>query len=151
MVIKYLNHYNNKSYRWLSICFLLLVFSSYSLAENEEFNCDKPLSTIEVNYCASVILELAKNELTLYLNTVYLHHNDDQILVDAIKQAQNAWENYSTFHCESVYTQWRDGSIRGIMAISCQTELTKQRTHDVWNNFLTYMDNSTPVLPEPPK
>ncbi|MDE0552455.1 hypothetical protein OU793_24315, partial [Vibrio sp. VP6] len=56
---------------------------------------------------------------------------------------------YMSSHCDSVYTQWRDGTIRGVMAISCKTKLTKQRTHELWENFLTYMDSTPPVLPEP--
>ena len=58
-------------------------------------------------------------------------------------------DEYKVKTNDSVYTQWRDGAIRGIMAISCKTKLTKQRTHDLWENFLTYMDSTPPVLPEP--
>ncbi|EPH6367104.1 lysozyme inhibitor LprI family protein, partial [Vibrio cholerae] len=27
--------------------------------------------------------------------------------------------------------------------------LTRQRTYEIWKNFLTYMDSTAPVLPEP--
>lgn len=146
------------SYSYVSIKFflilfvyLMLLYTSFSLAEIKDIDCNNALSTLEINYCASILLEEAQNELNDYLNIVYMHHDDDKVLVDAIKNAQIAWVSYSNFHCESIHKQWRDGSISGIMTISCLKELTKQRTHDIWYNFLTYMDNSTPILPEPAK
>ncbi len=51
-------------------------------------------------------------------------------------------------HCNSVYTQWRDGTIRGIMFTSCKIQLTKQRTHRVWSYFLTRLDSTLSVLVE---
>ncbi|WP_083835117.1 lysozyme inhibitor LprI family protein [Alishewanella jeotgali] len=59
------------------------------------------------------------------------------------------WQAYRLSHCNSVYMQWRDGSIRGVMAFSCKTQLTKQRSHDIWKNFLSYMDGTPAILPEP--
>ncbi|TQO82301.1 lysozyme inhibitor LprI family protein, partial [Vibrio cholerae] len=70
-------------------------------------------------------------------------------LVSAIQVAQKDWQSYMSSHCNSVYTQWRDGSIRSVLAISCKTQLTRQRTHEIWKNFLTYMDSTAPVLSEP--
>ncbi|TOB51174.1 lysozyme inhibitor LprI family protein, partial [Vibrio parahaemolyticus] len=87
--------------------------------------------------------------LDKYLNTSFEHNSHDPELTAAIKLAQQDWQAYMSSHCDSVYTQWRDGTIRGIMAISCKTKLTKQRTHELWENFLTYMDSTPPVLPEP--
>jgi uncharacterized protein YecT (DUF1311 family) len=52
-------------------------------------------------------------------------------------------------HCAAVYSLWREGSIRGLMHNQCMLQQTRQRTHDVWQVYLTSMDNSTPVLPEP--
>ena len=88
-------------------------------------------------------------ELDQYLEASFELNAYDEALVSSIKVAQKSWQTYMTAHCDSVYTQWRDGSIRGLMALSCKTKLTKQRTHEVWENFLTYMDSTPPVLPEP--
>lgn len=133
---------------------LLLLLSSLfvavtACAEDMPFDCDNAMNTIQINQCASIELESATAELSQYLKASFEHNSDDPELVKAMKQAQNDWQIYMSSHCDSVYTQWRTGTIRSVMAISCKTKLTKQRTHEIWSNFLTYMDSTKPVLPEP--
>ncbi|EGR3406700.1 lysozyme inhibitor LprI family protein [Vibrio antiquarius] len=133
---------------------LLLALSSLAFtvvvnAEDTAIDCDNALNTLQINQCASIELESAKTELLNYLEASFKHNSNDPELVKAIKVAQNDWQAYMSAHCDSVYTQWREGTIRGVMAISCETKLTKQRTHEIWANFLTYMDSTPPVLPEP--
>ncbi|MCG9693828.1 DUF1311 domain-containing protein [Vibrio sp. Isolate22] len=128
---------------------ILMCFSYSVLAGENAVDCDNAMNTLEINHCAALELESAQVELDKYLAASLEHHAEDAELVDAIKAAQESWQAYMTAHCDSVYTQWRDGSIRGLMALSCKTKLTKQRTHEVWENFLTYMDSTPPVLPEP--
>ncbi|SEI87278.1 Uncharacterized conserved protein YecT, DUF1311 family [Allopseudospirillum japonicum] len=126
-----------------------LVFTVAVHAENTSIDCENALSTLQINQCASIELESAKAELLNYLDASFQHHANDPELVKAIKVAQENWQAYMSSHCDSIYTQWRAGTIRGVMAISCKTKLTKQRTHEIWTNFLTYMDDAPPVLPEP--
>ncbi|PTO97130.1 hypothetical protein CWO08_05230 [Vibrio sp. 10N.286.48.B8] len=128
---------------------LLTYFSGLAHAGEDAVDCDNAMNTLEINHCAALELESAQVELDKYLAASFEHNAEDNELVGAIKVAQESWKAYMTTHCDSVYTQWRDGSIRGLMALSCKTKLTKQRTHEVWENFLTYMDSTPPVLPEP--
>lgn len=133
---------------------LLLALSSLVLtatvsAEEAAFDCNNAVNTLQINECASIELDSAKKELSKYLDTSFEHNSYDPELVKAIKVAQNDWQAYMSSHCDSIYTQWREGTIRGVMYISCKTKLTKQRTHEVWANFLTFMDSTPPVLPEP--
>ncbi|MBY7730167.1 DUF1311 domain-containing protein [Vibrio splendidus] len=128
---------------------ILTSFSYLVLAGEKPVDCENAMNTIEINQCASIELETAQVELDQYLEASFEHNAYDAELVSSIKVAQDSWQAYMTAHCDSVYTQWRDGSIRGVMALSCKTKLTKQRTHEVWGNFLTYMDSTPPVLPEP--
>ena len=131
---------------------LIIILASLSfgaLAEEESIDCNNAMTTIEINQCAAIELESAQVKLDKYLNTSFEHNSHDPELIAAIKLAQQDWQAYMSSHCDSVYTQWRDGTIRGVMAISCKTKLTKQRTHELWENFLTYMDSTPPVLPEP--
>ncbi|CAH7037674.1 LprI domain-containing protein [Vibrio chagasii] len=128
---------------------ILMCFSYSVLAGENVVDCDNAMNTLEINHCAALELESAQVELEKYLAASFEHNADDTELVGGIKVAQESWQAYMTAHCDSVYTQWRDGSIRGLMALSCKTKLTKQRTHEVWDNFLTYMDSTPPVLPEP--
>jgi hypothetical protein len=34
--------------------------------------------------------------------------------------------------------------------LSCQIKLTQLHTHTIWLEWLTYMDSTPPILPEPP-
>jgi len=129
--------------------FGLAYFSCSVLAVEKTVDCENAMNTLEINHCAAIELETAQVELDQYLEASFEHNAYDAELVSSIKMAQDSWQAYMTAHCDSVYTQWRDGSIRGLMALSCKTKLTKQRTHEVWENFLTYMDSTPPVLPEP--
>ncbi|OEF02025.1 hypothetical protein A136_05195 [Vibrio crassostreae 9ZC13] len=128
---------------------IAVCFSFSALADEGVVDCENAMNTIEINQCAAIELESAQAELDKYLAASFEHNAYEAQLVASIKKAQESWQAYMTAHCDSVYIQWRDGSIRGVMALSCKTRLTKQRTHEVWANFLTYMDSTPPVLPEP--
>ncbi|WP_432452422.1 MULTISPECIES: lysozyme inhibitor LprI family protein [unclassified Agarivorans] len=134
----------NRYWCLLGLCFVFLVS-----ATEQTIDCEKAYSTLDINYCAGIELDLAEQQMQRYLATSLKHNEDDPELLDAIKLAQQDWRKYYKSHCDSVYTQWREGSIRGVMALSCKTKLTKLRTHQLWENFLTYMDSTPPVLPEP--
>jgi len=128
----------------------ILLFSIYSAhALSNDFDCNDAVSTPQINYCAGIELEKAENEMNAYLAKSKEHNSHDLELIKSIDLAQKAWLLYANAHCDSVYTQWRDGTISGLMSLSCQTKVTKQRTHEIWANFLTYMDSTPPVLSEP--
>ncbi|PMN26284.1 hypothetical protein BCT41_18760 [Vibrio splendidus] len=128
---------------------LLTCLPLLASASDDVIDCENAMNTLEINHCAAIELETAQAELDKYLAASFEHNDYDAELVASINKAQESWQAYMSAHCSSVYTQWRDGSIRGLMALSCKTTLTKQRTHEVWANFLTYMDSTPPVLPEP--
>ncbi|WP_252106814.1 MULTISPECIES: lysozyme inhibitor LprI family protein [unclassified Halomonas] len=134
--------------KWLFI--VLASLSLSTVADDEALDCNNVRNTLETNRCAALELEAAEEVLTHYLETSVEDNADDPELVEAIQTAQKQWQAYAAAHCGAVYTQWRDGTIRGVMGITCRTRLTKQRTHDIWQDFLTYMDSTPPVLPEPP-
>lgn len=142
-----LGEFGEKMKKWLLI--LLATLSLSAVADDEALDCNNIRNTPDTNRCAAIELEAAEDVLTHYLETSIEHNASDPELVDAIKVAQKQWQAYAGAHCGSVYTQWRDGTIRGVMGITCRTRLTKQRTHDVWQDFLTYMDSTPPILPEP--
>ncbi len=130
---------------------LFLLLALYPVLAVAEPDCDKAISTLDINRCASMELGAAEAEMQRYLEKSLEHNGHDPELVAAIEKAQGAWSDYAEAHCGSVYTMWREGSIRGVMGISCRTALTRQRTHELWSRFLTYMDSTEPVLPEPEK
>lgn len=127
----------------------IAVFSFSAAAEEDAVDCDKAVSTLEINQCAAIELGMAQSEMNRYLAASFKNKSYDPELIAAVKVAQKNWETYMSSHCDSVYTQWREGTIRVVKSILCETKLTRQRTHEIWSNFLTYMDSTPPVLPEP--
>ncbi|TEW42685.1 lysozyme inhibitor LprI family protein [Psychromonas algicola] len=128
----------------------IILFSLYSVnALSDDFDCSQAMTTPQINYCAGVELEKAEAEMNTYLTKSKEHNGHDMELIKSIEVAQKAWTNYANAHCDAIYTQWRGGTIRGLMSLSCKTKVTKQRTHEIWANFLTYMDSTPAVLPEP--
>ena len=115
---------------------------------SEPMDCKTAYTTIEINQCATLELDNITKNMSTYLQAVFEQHNHDAELVEAIKLSQKAWLQYRNAHCDAVYTQWRSGTIRGFMAISCKTELIEQRTYELWKTFLKN-DQTDPVLPEP--
>lgn len=134
-----------------NISIALMTISCSTVSAEVELSCVDPVNTLMINHCATNELKVAKAKLALYLQATLEHNSKDPVLLKSIKKAQQDWQIYATSHCDSIYTQWREGTIRGVMTINCQTQLNKQRTHELWANFLTYMDSTPPVLPEPNK
>jgi len=132
------------------ILLILSIYSTFALSnEDIEIDCDKALSTLDINYCAGVDLKAAELEMATYLAKSKEQYQDDTELIKAIDAAQTSWSLYAKAHCNSIYTMWREGSIRGVMSLTCMTKATKSRTHEIWENFLTYMDSTPPILSEP--
>jgi len=132
----------------IKLIFLVLSFYS-TFALSDDIDCTKAISTIDINYCAGVKLVNAEKIMNEYLSESKKHNSNDPELIKSIEEAQKAWGLYADAHCDSIYSMWREGTIRGVMGLNCQTKLTKARTHEIWENFLTYMDSTPPVLPEP--
>lgn len=134
----------------LAIVFAVLSFAVS--AADEPVACSQRHdvnTTMEMNECLSHQLALVDAEMEKYLQASLDHNDYDPEVVKSIKIAQKDWEAYRSSNCDSVYTQWREGTIRNAMYLTCSIRLTKQRTHELWANYLTYMDSTPPVLPEP--
>lgn len=66
-----------------------------------------------------------------------------------INASQSAWDAYAEIRCGGVYDQWRHGTNGIVMSLECQIAATRQRTHDIWTDYLTFEDSTPPILPEP--
>ncbi|MBW4331257.1 DUF1311 domain-containing protein [Stakelama sp. CBK3Z-3] len=115
-------------------------------------------TTIAVNQCLANDVDTAQAELDRYLAAARerVGQTEDDPLAATKKElltgfdaAQDAWEKYRDAQCDNIYRYWQGGTIRGAMALGCKLELTQQRTHFIWESFLTYPDSTPPVLPEP--
>lgn len=133
--------------RYLILAILLVLFVP-SLARASSI-CPDAKNTPEIEECIAGLEREAHSIMVKYLNAAIERYGDDDETVSRIKSAQTAWETYQSTHCGSVYSIWREGSIRLTMSLTCALYTTRMRTHDIWREFLTYMDSSPPALPEP--
>jgi len=111
----------------------------------------KGSTTPEVNACLAGSLDRSKARLEKYLQAALHRYGEDteSAVRLGIQASQNAFEAYRSIECATVSENWKTGTIRGAMNISCETALTDERTHDIWANWLQYMDRTPPILPEP--
>lgn len=64
--------------------------------------------------------------------------------------AEAAWSQYRDAACRAIYDYNSAGTIRGIKALKCRMIMTQEHTHSIWSDWLTYEDDTPPILPEPP-
>jgi uncharacterized protein YecT (DUF1311 family) len=106
-------------------------------------------STYEMNRCSAGKLERANKRLNEYIAAAKTRYEEQAAVVLGIDASEAAFEAYRDIECSTVLENWKDGTIRGVMTLSCKLMLTNERTETVWANWLQYMDDTPPVLPEP--
>jgi uncharacterized protein YecT (DUF1311 family) len=129
---------------------VLLIAATVTSAAPKADPC-KGSTTPEVNACLAAELDQSRARLNRYVEAALDRYGEDK---DAavrlgIQASQHAFEAYRSIECQTVYEDWKDGTIRGAMSLSCEIRLTDERTHDVWQHWLHYMDSTPPILPEP--
>ncbi|MGP1628606.1 MAG: lysozyme inhibitor LprI family protein [Giesbergeria sp.] len=130
--------------------YLALVSAFVACACNaEDIDCKNLMTTDAVNFCAAKEVEATNTQLKIYIAKAKNRYSNEKSVLESIDAGQLAWLAYRENHCESVYEIWSDGTIRGAMALRCKLRLTKERTHAVWGDYLTYIDTTPPLLPEP--
>ena len=91
-----------------------------------------------------------RNEaLSQYVTAAIKRLTDAQESSAEFEKGQTAWMTYREAHCGAVYAHWKDGTIRSAMAADCNIDLTADRTHQIWKDYLTFPDSTPPLLPEP--
>jgi len=107
-------------------------------------------TTPEINDCLMQQQERAQANLDKYVGAAIQRYANDQPAVrSGIRASEKAFEAYRDGECLTMYEAWKDGTIRVAMQVGCLIELTDQRTHTVWTNWLRYADSTPPILPEP--
>ncbi|MEL6878418.1 MAG: lysozyme inhibitor LprI family protein, partial [Pseudomonadota bacterium] len=112
-------------------------------------SCTEAFTTLEMNECLAGILARAQSSQDQYLSSALERYTDRPVLAANIAASDKAFAAYRDAECDAVYEDWKEGSIRNIMSLTCRIEMTDARTHSIWRNWLTYQDNATPILPEP--
>ena len=118
-------------------------------------------TTLDTNRCFNDRLERANADLSRYVAAVRARlrgeakeaQSGDTSVADAAKgfeAAEKAWSSYRDAACGAVYSYWSGGTLRDVEDLDCQIRLTRLHTHTIWLQWLTYMDSTPPILPEPP-
>jgi uncharacterized protein YecT (DUF1311 family) len=108
-------------------------------------------TTLEINACLGRQLDAVDADLSRYVAAARkrLVAEAPSALGDFDK-AETAWTAYRKAECDAVYDNWSGGTIRDAMDLTCQIQITRLHTQTLWLNWLTYMDSTPPILPEPP-
>lgn len=141
---------------------ILVLLASLALQDPDlaAVDCSQAMTTIEVNACIGRDLDLEQERMNLYLETAFAVLREEatgagegldeaDALIAEIQDGQTKWQAYADKACAAVYTRWQSGTIRVAMALDCQIELTRQRTHHLWSEYLSFQDSTPPILPEP--
>ncbi len=110
-------------------------------------DCDG--TTLAMNECMAGIRERASERKDRYLAAAVARHADRPELVAMIRQSDAAFEAYRKEECGAVYEDWKEGTIRNAMALTCDIALIDERTRTIWKTWLTFMDSAPPILPAP--
>ena len=111
--------------------------------------CADAISTVEINQCYDRVRARAAHRRLKYAAQAKEFNKERPVLVSKIQSSEEAFEAYREAECEAVYEDWKEGTIRGLMSLACNIDLTDKRTKVIWKNWLTYIDSTPPLLPEP--
>jgi uncharacterized protein YecT (DUF1311 family) len=133
----------------------IAILAAASVAAAPPANCPGE-NTLEINDCQAAKLAAADAELQRYLAAARKRLKSDAADDAGVAKAlagfdkiQAAWSAYRDAECGALYDYWSSGTIRTSIELVCKIDLTRQRTHTVWGDWLTYMDSTPPILPEP--
>ena len=130
----------------------LLISAAIGSAPAGKSDPCKGSSTIEMAQCMDKKIAQATVRLRVYRTRAISRFRDEEhdgSTAKAIEDAGVAFEAYEKLYCGAVYEQWREGSIRYAMHQSCTLGTIDEETHRVWRDFLGFIDDTTPLLPEP--
>jgi uncharacterized protein YecT (DUF1311 family) len=128
------------------IVLLAIILPSLAFASHP---CEETSNTIEINHCVQAKIESAEKILARYYEESKRRYAESPKVLSALSKSQKIWLQFRKSHCEAIYEMWSEGTIRGAMYGNCLLEQTQRRTHDLWESYLTFMDSTPPVLPEP--
>lgn len=138
-------------YRLFSL--ILLCITPLTSQAEAVGGCREATTTVEMNQCMTARLDALDKTMQRYymqaITRIKQSGEENHAQVARIDQAQTAWKHYRDSECDAVYQTWRDGTIRGAMALSCKITLTQARIHTLWQNWIAPVDDSPPDLPEP--
>jgi uncharacterized protein YecT (DUF1311 family) len=132
-----------------TITAIILCISTINAVEKPEFCTKLEASTIDREHCKHWKMKESEREMNNYLSAAQKRYSDDKKFISLLQKSQAMWIKYSESECLTYEHQWSGGSISTYMYLECKLHMTKQRTYRIWDNYLTFMDSTPPLLPEP--
>ncbi|APP82822.1 hypothetical protein BI317_00060 [Xanthomonas hortorum pv. gardneri] len=112
--------------------------------------CFNPATTAESNACWNDEVGLSQDRLNDYLTAARERAMTVlNVPAEAFDNAQAAWTRYKDLQCGNVRKQWGNATVGPAKAPSCIVDLNDQRSHDLWKHYLTYVDRTPSIRPEP--
>lgn len=111
--------------------------------------CAKITAIIESAECRAGQLNDEEKKQKQYFDAAVKRAALFDLDVKHLNDEQLAWAKYRETLCGNVYLMWGQGTARYQMAALCDLKLTRERTYDLWRSYLTYLDSTPPVLPDP--
>jgi len=119
-------------------------FDSMSDAQIEQYCAAGKGGTPEIEYCANREFEKADKKLNATYTQVVAQikanpstNSMGKPMLSQLIKAQRLWVSFRDAECDSHYTYYIDGTIRGLMYVSCKTELTEQREKNLRSFYLS--------------
>ena len=143
---------------WEAAVIVAALLAAVALAAPDPGGCEDAGATVDVSACLARALERENDRMDGYFAAVISRADElgDRIVgadgpevIEALQLSQSAWLAYRDAECSALYAWWSDGTIRGPKALQCQIDLTRDRTHHLWSAYLTFVDSTPPILPEP--
>ncbi|MEP0189454.1 MAG: DUF6265 family protein [Erythrobacter sp.] len=140
-----------------------LVFRFNQLGTKGRTVCPGAETTLAMNTCFADRLSEANERRTEYFAAAIQRETEsaketarlrdlaapDLSVVNQMEASERAFDAYVENECGAVWETYKGGTIRTVMAIACKIDLVDERTHSIWQNWLTYHDSTPPILPEP--
>ena len=127
------------------LIFTLLLLPGYA----QDLDCSNANTTYSLMDCQKIKIVNEEEMLNKYWTESKERYKGDKEVITLMDKSQESWMIYRKAHCNTIYQIWIQGSIRGLMYGSCILDMTKKRTHEIWETYLTYMDSSPAILKEP--
>ncbi|MBC7750695.1 MAG: DUF1311 domain-containing protein [Candidatus Saccharibacteria bacterium] len=119
-------------------------FDSMTNIQIEQYCAAGNGGTREIEYCANREFQKADRKLNVTYNQALalIKANSaispmDKSMRHKFVKAQKLWISFRDAECSAHYTYYIDGTIRGLMFISCKTQLTEQREKDLREFYLS--------------
>ena len=128
---------------------LLFDFARVETGADYHRICADAETTVDLNGCYSAALADAQTRREAYLAAAIERNAQEPAIAEQIASADNAYDVYVDAECGAISDYWSSGTIRGVMVLTCRIDLIDRATRNIWQHWLTYMDSTPPVLPEP--